>query len=335
MFKKVLFMSMILGTLVMLSACRTNTDSAGEEMKGRNLEKTTLRVAALMGPTGMGMVELMDKAEKGEGMNHYDFTIMASPDDLVGKIIRGEVDVAAVPSNLASVLYNRTDGAVQIAGVNTLGVLYLLENGDAIKSIEDLRGKTVAVSGKGATPEYVLNYLLQENGLIPDVDVILDYKLQHGDLAAAMVAGDVDIALLPEPHVTTVLMRNEKVRIALDVTEEWQKITQGSSLPMGAIIVQRDFVSQNKEAFDSFLEEVQQSVAFVNNEREQASEWIVKYNILPNENIALKSIPGSNIVWIEAKEAKESLEQFYQILVGFAPNSVGGQLADEGFYYER
>ncbi len=328
-------MSIVLGALVMLSACRTNPISSGENIEKDNEEKTTIRVAALMGPTGMGMVELMEKAEENEGMNRYDFTIMASPDDLMGKIISGEVDVAAVPSNLASVLYNRTEGAVRLAAVNTLGVLYLLENGEGIQTMEDLKGKTVAVSGKGSTPEYVFNYLLQEKGLTPNADVMIDFKLQHGDLAAAMVAGDIELALLPEPHVTTVLAKNEKVRIALDITEEWENVTRGSSLPMGAIIVQKDFVSRNKEAFDRLLEEYQQSVNFVNNEKERASELIVKYNILPNQNIALNSISNSNIVFLDGKDAKESLEVFYNILFEFEPKALGGKLPDEGFYYER
>lgn len=326
--KLILLWTLVLSMAVTMIGC--------SEAKNEVVEKPELRIATLKGPTGMGMVELMKRNDLGEAELDYNVEVMGSPDALVGKVISGEVDVAAVPTNLALVLYNRTEGDVQLAAVNTLGVLYLLENGDTINSMADLAGKTVNISGKGATPDFIFRYLLQQQGLQVDQDVILDFKLEHSDLAAALVAGDVDTALLPQPHVTTALMRNEQLRIALDITEQWNEIMgEGSELPMGCIIVNREFAESNSEALNIFLEEYEQSTAFVNSEIGQAAELIEAYEILPNVAIAQKAIPLSNIVYIDAQAAKPFLEDYYQILYEFEPKSVGGKLADDGFYYKK
>ncbi|SCZ06441.1 ABC transporter substrate-binding protein [Alkaliphilus peptidifermentans] len=300
------------------------------------VEKINFNVGALKGPTGMGMVELIDKSENGDSSLKYNFTLVGSPDDLVGKIINGEVDVAAIPTNLALLLYNRTEGKVQLVAVNTLGVLYILENGNSINTMDDLKGKTVYTSGKGASPDYIFQYIMRENNLIIDKDVILDYKLQHSELAAALVEGDVDIALLPQPHVTSAIMKNEKLRIALDITEEWNSVmSTNGELAMGCIIVQRKFAEENPDALRIFLDEYKQSVIFVNYEIDKAAELIEKYHILPNAAIAKRAIPYSNIVYLDAQEAKSFLQEYYKVLFDFDPKSVGGRLADEGFYYKK
>ncbi len=334
--KKVVLLLCLVFAITAVVGCgnRTVPNSAQEQAPAAQIEKVKMRVATLKGPTGMGMVELMEKNELGKTALDYDFLVMGSPDDLVGKVISGEVDVAAVPTNLASVLYNRTNGAVQLAAVNTLGVLYLLENGDSINSIEDLKGKTVNTTGKGASPDFIFRYILQENGLVPDQDVMLDFRLQHSELAAALAAGDVSIGLLPEPHVTVAMARNDNLRIALNISEEWTKVA-GGELVMGCIIVQRDFAENNKAALNTFLDEYKQSVAFVNSNIEEAAELMAKHSILPTAAIAKKAIPTSNIVFIDAVDARAFLEDFYQILYDFEPKSVGGKLADEGFYYKR
>lgn len=299
-------------------------------------DKIEVKVAALKGPTGMGLVKLMENSNQGIAENNYTFELSGSPDDLVGKVINGELDIIAVPTNLAAVLYNKTQGAVQIAAVNTLGVLYVLENGDSIQSVTDLKGKALSTSGKGASPDYVMQYILKQNGLTPDVDVMLDYKLEHADLAAALVAGDAKIALLPQPFVTTAMMKNPDLRIALDITKEWNAATGGEAeLSMGVIIVQKAFAEANPEALNAFLDEYKASVDYVNTETEEAAKLVEKFEILPNAAIAEKAIPLSNIVYIDAADAKASLDGFFKILFEFDPKSIGGKLVDEGIYYNR
>lgn len=302
---------------------------------GKEGEEKAIRVAALNGPTGMGMVKLMEDSNEGKSKLNYDFTLTSSPNDLNGKIINGEVDIAAVPTNLAMVLHNRTEGQIQLAAVNTLGVLYVLENGETINSMEDLRGKTVNVSGKGAMPDFLFQYLLSKNNLKVGEDVVVDFTLEHADLGAAVAEEDVNIALLPQPHVTTASMKNENVRIALDITDEWKKVSDGKELIMGVIIVQKEFAENNKDLLDKFLDEYKQSVNFANEDIEKATELVEKYGILPNAQIAKNAIPYSNIVYKDANEAKESLQEIFEILYSFEPSSVGGKIADDEFYYKK
>lgn len=337
--KEICIILLVIILLTSTVACNRETENpqmVPEDNSAEVPEQTTIQVAALNGPTGMGMVKLMEDNEVNKCLLDYEFSLLSSPDDLVGKVINGEVDIAALPTNLAMVLYNRTEGQIQLAAVNTLGVSYVLERGDSIHSIEDLKGKTINVSGKGAIPDYALQYILNKNNFEVDKDVMMDFKLQHGDLAAALVEGDVDIALLPQPHVTTAMMKNENLRIALDITEEWKKVTNNTGeLAMGAIIIQKEFAENNKEILDIFLEEYKQSVDFVNQDVDEAAELIEKYGILPSATIAKKAIPYSNIVYIDAQDAKEFLDELYQILFTFEPKSIGGKLGNEEFYYKK
>ncbi|WP_438447796.1 ABC transporter substrate-binding protein [Gorillibacterium sp. sgz5001074] len=298
--------------------------------------KPVLRVGALKGPTGMGMAKLMEDDAQGKTAVDYEFTLLDSPDDMTAKIINGDLDAAAVPTNMALTLYNKTGGAVQLAAVNTLGVLSLLENGSSIKSVADLKGKTIYTSGKGATQDFAFRYILKQNGLDPEKDVTLDYKLQQAELAAAAASGDAALALLPQPHVTTAMMKNPNLRVALDITQEWAKASgSNDKLAMGCVLVQKKYAQANKGAFTTYLEEYKQSVQFVNGQADQAAELIAKHAILPNAAVAKKAIPLSNIVYIDAQEAKPFLNKFYQVLFDFEPKSVGGKLADDAFYYAK
>lgn len=337
--KKGIALILIFVMLFMISGCTKEVetpDLTTEQTTEAAKEKIDINVAALIGPTGMGMVDLMEKSALGETANHYNFELTGAPDALVGKVISGELDIIAVPTNLALVLYNKTEGNVQLAAVNTLGVLFVLENGNEIHAIDDLKGKTINVSGKGAVPDFAAQYLFKEAGLAIETDVTMDYSLEHADLATAMVSGDIKIGMLPQPHVTTALMRNPDLRIALDITEEWQKTSGGKDqLMMGAIIVQKAFAEAHPDAVNAFLDEYKASVEYVNNNVPEAAKLIEKYGILPNASIAEKAIPLSNIVYIDAVDARASLDSFFKILHTLEPKSVGGKLADEGFYYKK
>ena len=291
----------------------------------------TVRVATLMGPTGMGMAKLMDDAENGKAEGSYAFTVSSAPDQVAADVISGSVDIAAVPVNLASVLWNKTEGGVQVAAVNTLGVLYILENGDTVHSISDLAGKTLYATGQGATPEYVLNYLLTANGLDPATDLTIEYLSEHTELATKMSACEVVLGMLPEPNVTAVLSGNPDVRIALDLTEEWDKVSD-STLIQGCIIVSRAFAEEHPQAVETFLEEYRASVDFVNANPEDASVMIETAGIVPKAAVALKALPNCNICLITGEEMKTAVRQMLEVLYNANAKSVGGALPDEEFY---
>jgi ABC-type nitrate/sulfonate/bicarbonate transport systems, periplasmic components len=298
-------------------------------------EKTTIKLAALKGPTGLGMLKLMSDNDAKTAAENYVFTLAASPDEIVSKISSGEVDVAAVPTNLAATLYNKTNGKIQLAAVNTLGVLSLLTTDDSIKSVKDLRGKTVYASGQGSTPEYAIDYILKQNGLEVGKDVTVKYSSEHAELATQMISGKVTLAVLPEPFVTQVTVKNKNVKIALDLTKEWNKAAgEKSILTMGCLIVRKDFADQNKAAFDVFLDEYKASAEYTNSNVADAAALSEKYDIMPAA-VAQKAIPNCNIVYMDGSEMKSKIPDFLSVLFQANPKSVGGKLPGDDFYYQK
>ena len=289
-------------------------------------DDTEIRIAALKGPTGMGMVKLADK----QNYPNYTVSIEASPDALNPRIISGEVDVAAVPVNLASVLYNKLDGDISVLAVSTLGVLYVVEAGSEVNSVADLAGKTVYATGQGATPEYILNYLLDKNGVAGSVEV--NYVGEHAALATMLADGSAEIGMLPEPNVTSTLAGNDNLRIALNLTEEWNKVCS-TELVQGVVIARKSFVNEHPEAIEQFLREYEKSSAFVNENIDEAAKLIVDAGILGNVEIAKKAIPNCNISFSKGEAMHKAVEGMLAVLFEANPKSIGGKLPDKDFYY--
>lgn len=336
--KRLIALAMSAVMMLSLTACAGGSEASSSAPEGSSAvaeERATVRVGGLKGPTAMGMVKLMEEDAAGTTANDYEFTLAGSADEINPLLIKGELDIAAVPTNVASVLYNKTEGQVEILALNTLGVLYVVENGNTIQSVEDLRGKTIYSTGKGATPEYALNYILGENGLTAGTDVTVEYKSEHSELASLLAAGQADLAVLPQPFVTSVLAKNPDVRIALNLTEEWDKVTEdGSKLTMGALVVRKDFAESNPEAVRNFLKEYQASTQYVTDEAnlDDAAALIEQYGII-SAAVAKQALPYCNIVCITGEEMRTAAEGFLSILAKANPQSVGGTLPAEDFYY--
>lgn len=296
-------------------------------------EPVTVNIAALKGPTAMGMVSFMDKADSGSLTdNNYHFEIVAAVDEVMPKLVQGQVDIAAVPANLASVLYNNTEGKVEVLAVNTLGVIYIVESGDMVSDIGDLKGKTIYASGKGATPEYALNFILEQNGIDPEKDLTIEWKGEHAECLSALMAEENAIAMLPQPFVTTAQTKSDKIRVALDLTEEWDKLGVESSLLTGVVVARKEFVESNPAAVEAFMEHYGASVTFVNENVEDAAALIGKYDIVPAA-VAVKAVPDCNIVFITGDEMKQKLSGYLAVLLEQNPKSVGGALPADDFYY--
>ena len=313
-------------------------DLAGEAVQQAEEagDDTLIRVVALKGPTAMGMVSMMDQADNGTLTDHqYEFQIAAAVDEVPPMLAKGEADIAAVPANLASVLYNNTEGAVQAVAINTLGVLYLVENGETLGDISDLKGKTIFASGQGATPEYALSYILKQNGIDPEKDVTIEWKSEHAECLTALTETEGSVALLPQPFVTTAQMKAEGIRVAFDLTQEWEKLQADaenpSALLTGALVVRRDFVAEHADALEDFLAHYAESVAFTNDNVEDAAALIEKYDIVPAA-VAAKAIPACNIVYIDGDEMAQKLSGYLEVLYEQNPKSVGGALPAEDFY---
>ncbi len=340
--KKILILLMAACMLFAFTGCKGGNEDTGSasSVSSNTAEKTKINIAALKGPTGIGMARLMEQAADGQTKNEYNFTVSGAPDDVTAKVINGEYDIAAVPTNVASVLYNKTKGEVLMLALNTKGVLYMLDSTGEINSVADLKGKTIYATGKGSTPEYVLNYVLTENGIDPKKDVTIEYLSEHAELAAHIAAGTAQIALLPEPNVTTVLSSNENVKIALNMTEEWDKIagkdeSNGSILTMGCVVVRKAFAEQNKEAVNAFLKEYKASIEYTSTNLDETSQLCERFEIIPKAAVAKKAIPNCNIFFAEGTDMKNYVENFFKVLYAYNPSSIGGTLPDDGIYYTK
>lgn len=333
--KKLLSFTLAISMVVMLFAgCNSGTD-ASTEKPSEPADKATIQIAGMRGPTTMGMVKLMEDSANGETLQDYQVTMYGTADEIVPKLIQGEIDLAAVPANLASVLYNQTEGAVQVLAINTLGVLYMVETGDTITTVEDLRGKTIYTTGKGTTPEFVLTYILQENGLTIGEDVTVEYFAEATEVAARLAEAEDAVAMLPQPYVTAVQAQNETIRIALNMTEEWERVSTSGSLVTGVIVARTAFIEENPQAVQDFLAEYESSIHYVNTNVEDAADLVVQYEIVAAQPIAVKALPLCNITYIDGEDMQTKLGGYLEVLYNQNPQAVGGTLPDEAFYYKK
>lgn len=296
-------------------------------------EQITVRLGGLKGPTSIGMVKLLDDAQNGSTNNAYDFTMAGSADELTPLLLKGDIDVCAVPINLGSVLYNKSQGAVQMAAINTLGIIYIVEKGgEEVTDLNSLKGMTIYATGKGSTPEYALTFLLSQHGLTIGEDVTVEWMSEPTEIVTKMSAQDHTVAMLPQPYVTVALTQVEGLRVALDLTEEWNRLGVESQFLTAGLVVRKAFVSEHPEEFKTFLDEYRASTEFVNSNVEEASALTEKYDIV-KAPIAKKAIPECNIVCITGNEMKTSVGGYLKVLYDLNPKSVGENLPGDDFYY--
>ncbi|MBR5309718.1 MAG: ABC transporter substrate-binding protein [Oscillospiraceae bacterium] len=286
-----------------------------------------VKIGVLKGPTGMGAAWLIDQNEQGLCLNSYDFTIAGAADELTGRLIKGDLDIAALPTNAISALYNKTEGEIICLGVNTLGVLYILENGESITSLADLDGKAILASGQGSTAESVLNHILLENSINAEIY----WASEHAEAATLAIAGEYDIVMLPEPFVTNVMAKNENLRVAINLSAEWENLT-GGILTMGGIAVRKAFAEENPEAVAEFTKDYLMSIENINAEPKAAGVLIEKYEIAAAA-VAENALPRCNIVWFyNNEEYRPVLENFLSVLYKADPASIGGKMPEDDFY---
>lgn len=316
----------------------TAKNTNGDETETEDTITDTVVVASLKGPTSMGLVTLMDKAERNETEIPYEFIMETSADTLLPMVLKGEVDIALVPANVAGILYNKTlamdvESDIVVIDINTLGVLYLVTGRDDISAMKDLEGKTIYLTGKGTTPDYVLNYLLTENQV---EDVTLEYKSEAAEVAAMLKENPEAIGLLPQPFVTAACMQNEALSVALDFNKEWAAVQgeSGSSLVTGVTIARKAFVEEHSELVKQFMTEHRESIEYVNANPKEAAALVVKAGIVEKEPIAEKAIPGCSLAYLDGGDMKQALSGYLKVLYNQNPDSVGGTLPDDEFYYE-
>ena len=288
-----------------------------------------IKIAALNGPTGMGFAGLFEKISEGPVFDRYTVDLYGAPPDVNALVIGKKVDIAAVPANVAATLYKKTNGEIRLIAINTLSVMYILSKNGAVTSVEDLKGKTVYMAGQGATPEYAMKYIHEKKNI---ADCNLTFLSEHAEVVTQAVAGNADIVLLPEPQVSVLKSKNAGFEVALDINEEWNKVSD-AALSMGVLVASKSFCEENPEALDRFLKLYKESVAFVNADTDAAAKIIAAKGIVPNEALAKSAIPNCNIVCITGADMKAKLAPFFDVLYGYNPQTVGGALPDDAFYY--
>ena len=311
----------------------TGLTACGQKEEVSSEPAVTAKVAALKGPTSMGMVKMMADQKDAKEKN-YEFTIGSSPDEIAPKFLKGEFDIVALPSNLASILYNKSQGKVQVLAINTLGILYLMENGDTVKSVGDLKGRTIYSSGKGAVPEYAFNYILKANGLNPDTDLRIEYKSEHTEALAALLNDKSSLAVLPQPFATVASLKNKGLRPALDLTKEWDKASKNAKSTMitGVVVVNKDFAAKYPEKIKKFMADYKASIDYTNDNIDDAAKLIEENDIVPAA-VAKKAIPQCNITYIDGSDMKDKLSGYLQVLFEANPKSIGGKMPADDFYY--
>ena len=341
--KKVLALLLSLVMALGLAACGAKTEPAGSAAPEGSavpeaaVTSTDVNIAVLAGPTGIGAVGLMEANDALQTANNYTFTVASAPEDIVSGVANGSLDMAAVPTNLAATLYAKTEGGVQVAALNTYGVLYILENGETVSSFADLKGKTVYATGQGSNPEYVLEYLLTKNGLTwsldgSEADVQLQF-LASEELTAGMVSGQYTLCMLPVPAVTAVTVQNPDVRIAMDLTAEWDALGTEGKLTQGCIVVRTAFAEEHPDAVQAFLEEYAASIESVLADPAHAGELCEQYGIVAKAPIATKAIPSCNLCCVTGADIRPVLEPFFQVMLDANPKSIGGALPGDDFYF--
>lgn len=336
--KKSRIIAVLLALVITLSVFASCSNSAKEpeastaepaSVQGSS-SAADIKIGVLKGPTGMGAAYLWDKSEQGKTEDKYSFSLETDASVMGGKLISGEYDIAAIPTNAAAALAKKSDGKVQILAVNTLGILYVLSKSD-ISSVKDLENKTVLTSGQGSAADYVFQYVLKKNGLTPGENVKLEYASEHSEALTKAVKGEADIVMLPEPFVTQLTSKNAEFKVCLDLTKEWKACSDGE-LCIGALAINTAFAQKNADAVAKFLKEYKESVDFTNASPVEAGKLIEKCDILAAA-VAQKAIPNCNITCITGAEMKKSLVSFYQVLFDFNPTAIGGAMPADSFYY--
>lgn len=340
-------LSIILGAAMLttsLTACGSSdksedkttaaTTAVTTQAETTSVASANFNLAALKGPTAIGLAKLLTDSDAGKTTNKYNYSIYGTADEITTGLIKGSLDVAAVPANLASVLYNKTKGEVVIASINTLGVLYMVETGDSIKSVSDLKGKTIYSTGQGTTPEYTLRYILSANGIDPDKDVTIEYKYESTEVVSMLATESDAVAMLPQPYVTVAQTQNNKIRIAFSISDEWDKVNKDSKVVTGVLVARKSFINDNKDAFNSFLNEYSASCEYANTNVDETAQLVESLDIF-KAAIAKKAIPFCNVKFIEGDEMKSSVKGYLSVLFDQDPKSVGGTLPDDNIFYTR
>ncbi|MBR3642227.1 MAG: ABC transporter substrate-binding protein [Parasporobacterium sp.] len=316
------------------SSASSQSSESGEAETPESLSDIPLNLYVLAGPTGIGAMNLWSASDAGETAQKYNITMTGANDEIVAAISKGDADIAAIATNLASVLYNKTGGGISVLAVNTLGVLSILSSGEQLESISDLAGRTIYSPGQGANPEYILRYVLKGNGLDPDNDVDIRFVGEGSELLTIWETEPEAFIMAPQPVATSLLMQNEGAVKLFDMTDEWAAVSGGeSSLMMGCVVVRNEYLKDHAAQVEAFLKEYGDSIRKAIDDPQTTSVLCENYGLIPKAALAKKAIPQCGLAFVTGEEMKESLSGYLQVMYDSDPGSIGGAMPGEDFYY--
>ena len=293
----------------------------------------TVRIAGMTGPTSMGLVKLAEDDANGTAQQDYSIkTTYAKGDEITPLLIKGELDMAALPANVAATLYQRTNGAIKVLAINTLGVVNIVEKGNSVNNLADLAGKKIYAIGKGTTPEYGLRYLLAQNGVNYD-ELNIEWKSAATEILPLLKTEENAIAMIPQPFATAAQLQVEGLRVALDLNEEWKKLENGTQFVTGVLVARAAFIEEHPEAVATFLSEYEASIGWAKENPTAAAPLVVKYGIMDKEPLAKAALPHCNLQFIAGAELKTVLSGYLSTLNSLNSEAIGGALPADAFYY--
>lgn len=331
--KIALILSVII-IIALFAGCgnRAASNKKSDDNKSEKKEFREYNVAVLKGPTAVGFAKAWSDSDEENTDNKYNVTAYATPDEISAGLAKGEIDIAAIPCNLASVLYNKTGKGIKVAAVNTLSVLYMVSSSE-MDSVNDLKGKTIYTTGQGTTPQYTLEYILSKNGLTPGTDVKIEYKQEAAEVAAILTTDNDAIGMLPQPYASAVLLKNQNMKLALDMGNEWNKVAD-TPVVTGVAVARKEVIEDNKEAFDQFLDDYEASVEYCKDNSDSVASILAAKGVF-EEPVAKKAIPYLNIAFVSGEKMQADIENYLNVLYKANPASVGGTMPDDEFYYSR
>jgi len=329
-------------TLSLLAGCgpkntgngsASGSDSTSQSTSQNTEDRTQVDFMVLSGPTGVGAAKLLSDNDAGTTLNDYNAEVVTENGQIQTALTSGEVDIAAIATNVAANLAAQSDGSIQMLAVNTLGVLYILDKNVGVTSLADLSGKTIYATGKGANPEYILNYLLTQNGVDPTTDVTIEW-LTAEEVSAKMISSDSAVCMLPVPAATALMAKDSAVKQAISLSDAWDELGNGS-LAMGCVVARTEFIEENPQAVADFLTEYEASINYMKDEAnlDTASELVAQYKITPSAAIAAAAIPQCNLTFASGQEMKDLVEGYFSVLFQANPASIGGRMPYDSFYY--
>lgn len=319
-FKRISAAFLALLMLFSLASCADNGGETKPEETTSYVRENKTKLAVFNGVTSLGVAKLVK--DRGYAYESSLYTDLSEVENLIKN---GGADMAAVPVESAARLFNETKGAVKIIAVNNLGVLHLVTGDESIKTLADLKDKTVYATGKGTAYEHIMNFIFEKNAISPKVE----YVATEAELVTLAIEGKADICIIPEPYATKVVFENTKMKRVIDLSDEWNKFSE-APLVQGVIVARTEYIEQNPEYIEQFLFQNEISVNFLNENIDAGADMLYNGQYFSTFDLARECVPACNLYFMKGEEMKAAVKVVYDVLPA---ELTGGTVSADGICF--